>query len=298
MNKISAFAPASIANLNAGFDILGLALNTLGDTVELTFNNTTENVINEIVNGDNLPKEVQKNSCSVVIRKMQEQLNDFQGVDIKIIKGFESGSGLGSSSASCAAAAIAYNEILGNPFSKRELVYFAGEGESVASGTIHYDNVAPAIFRGLTLVKDAETILNLPIPENLYMVVLFQKIEIKTSDARNILPNEISRQTSVKQSAHLASFIVALYENDLDLMRKSMKDFIAEPHRSKLIPNFMELKEIAEKNNCISFGISGSGPTVFTLVEGQETAQNIENQFNEYLKNTLIPYHLFVDKIS
>lgn len=296
--KSTAFAPATVANLNAGFDILGLSLTKIGDTVSVVENGTTENRIIEIKNGDNLPFDVTKNACSVVINAMQKHLGDTVGLDIWIEKGFESGSGLGSSSASSAAAALCYNLYKKNVFTSLELVQFAAKGEEIACGSAHLDNVAPAIFGGITLVKDEQTILSLPIPDDLFLVLLFQKVEIKTSDARRILPKKIDLKTSIKQNAHLASLVAALYEKDYQLMKNSFVDFMAEPHRKVLIPNFDELKIIAESHGAITFGISGSGPSVFCLTKGLETAEKIKKNFEKLIKNQHIPFDCFIDTIK
>ncbi|MCH2023903.1 MAG: homoserine kinase, partial [Saprospiraceae bacterium] len=170
MKEICAYAPATIANLSVGFDVLGIALDSIGDKVSLILNGNKNNRVTEIINGYNLPKDIEKNCCSVVIQKMQQKLNIYNGVDIRIRKGFKSGSGLGSSSASSAAAAYAYNELIGKPFTEQELVYFAAEGEFVACGTAHADNVAPSIMGGLVLIRSHNPvdIIKLPIPKNLH----------------------------------------------------------------------------------------------------------------------------------
>ncbi len=175
MKKITAFAPATIANLSVGFDVLGLALDSIGDTVEVSVNGSDKNRITEIINGVHLPMETEKNCCSVVIRKMQEQLGEYIGVDIKITKGFKSGSGLGSSSASSAAAAYAYNNLIGSPFSEQEMVVFAAEGERVACGAAHADNVAPSLMGGLVLIRSHSPIdiIRLPVPKTFMRCCFF-----------------------------------------------------------------------------------------------------------------------------
>lgn len=299
MTKTTAFAPATVANLNVGFDILGLSLSKIGDNVSIIENGTSTNKIIDIKNGENLPFAIEKNSCSVVIAAMQKALNDNNGLDIYIEKGFESGSGLGSSSASSAAAALCYNQHKGHIFSKIELIQFAALGEKIACGAAHFDNVAPAILGGITLVKDHQTVLSLPVPEDIYLVLLFQKVEIKTSDARQILPEKIDLKTSVSQSSHLASLVAALYESNYNLMKNSLIDFIAEPHRRALIPNFDDLKTIATNSeNTIAFGISGSGPSVFCMTKGIETAQKIEIEFRHLMENKNIPFECFIDQIK
>lgn len=297
--KTSAFAPATVANLNVGFDSLGLSLTKIGDTVSVVENGTKENKIIAIKNGENLPFDIEKNACSVVIAAMQRHVGDQQGLDIFIEKGFESGSGLGSSSASSAAAALCYNKYKNDVFSALQLIQFAALGEKIACGSDHYDNVAPAILGGITLVKDHQTVLSLPVPDDLFLVLLFQKVEIKTADARKVLPKKVDLKTSVTQSSHLASFVAALYENNYDLMRDALVDFIAEPHRQAFIPHFKDLKSIAYQfENTISFGISGSGPSVFCMTKGIDTAQKVEQAFTAFMQEKKMPFDCFIDTIK
>jgi homoserine kinase len=298
METYKAFAPATIANLNVGFDILGLALQNIGDTVEITLNELNYNRITNIVNGANLPFEVNKNSCSVVIQKMQEAINDFKGLDIQITKGFDSGSGMGSSSASSAAAAIAFNLMQNNRFSELELIQFAGEGERIACGSAHFDNVAPAIMKGITLVKNENCVLKLPVLEDLFALVIFQNIEIKTEYARSILPQTIPLEYAISQMANIASLVSALYTKDYNLFKDCMIDLIAEPYRSKLIPNFKELKAIAIQNNAIAYGISGSGPSVFCLAKGKYNLDIIQNNCINYLNNKNVVYKCYTSKVE
>lgn len=297
MNKICAFAPATMANLSVGFDVLGMALNSIGDKVEVTFNGTAENRITAIVNGDNLPRDPAKNCCSVVIQKMQQMLQEKRGVDIRIYKGFQPGSGLGSSSASSAAAAFAYNKLIGNPFPEKALVAFAAEGERIACGSAHADNVAPAILGGLVLIKDHEKqeFVSLPLPENLHVVLFFPEININTADSREIMQEEISLKAATQQWGNLAAFVSSLYTNDLDLFSRSMNDQIAEPVRSLLIPKFKELKVAALQQGALSFGISGSGPTLFAFTNSEQKAKRVQEAMQWVYAPTQIPVFSFIE---
>lgn len=300
MREVIAFAPASIANLNVGFDTLGLALGSMGDTIRLVSNGTEENQIIEIVNGENLPYEADKNCCTVVIRHMQEALNEYNGVDVWLTKGFNSGSGLGSSSASSAAAAFAYNELMGKPFSTSELVRFAAEGERAACGSAHTDNVAPSILGGLILTNPVsnETFVRLPFPEGIHALTFFPEITINTKEARSIIKETLQLKTSSKQVSLMGNFIASLYNNDLNGMRFSMQDLIIEPYRKVLIPKYDEMKEIASDLNAITFGISGSGPTVFCLTESYETAQQVGEQFEKLYEKTGIATQLNITELN
>ena len=300
MRKIKAFAPATIANFNVGYDVLGLSLNNIGDEVELIFNETKENKILQIINGDNLPFDVDKNCCSVVIKKIQEHLNDFKGVDIFLKKGFAAGSGLGSSSASSAAAAFAYNKLMGSPYSNKELVAFAAEGEKVACGSAHIDNVAPAILGGIILAKGNKPsdIIELPIIENLYAVTLYPNISINTSDSRKILKTDVHLALFSKQVAYMGSFVASLYEKDITLFSDSLQDLVIEPIRSLLIPKFIEMKTTAINNKALAFGISGSGPSVFAIAEGEENAKKIEIALKGIYENVNISIQTYINALS
>lgn len=300
MNTACAFAPATIANVNVGFDVLGLALNTVGDKVEITFNNSTENTITEIVNGDGLPTASDKNCCTVVIREMQLALEDSRRVDVRIKKGFASSSGLGSSSASSAAAAFAYNQLVGEPFTQNELVAFAALGEKAACGSAHVDNVAPAILGGLVLAKNTEPVefVKLPIPQDLHIVTFFPQIKISSSDSRGILKKTIPVETVSKQVSLMGTFITSLYENDLELFSHSLKDLIVEPVRGQLIPKFNEMKTEAINNGALAFGISGSGPTVFAFTHSNKSALEIKDVLEKVYTNTGIATQSNIDVLS
>jgi len=300
MNRIKVFAPATIANINVGFDVLGLALNNIGDTVLLEKNKTSKNKILAIYNGSNLPFEAEKNCCSVVINKIQEALNSFVGVNISLTKGFAAGSGLGSSSASSAAAAFAYNELVGKPFSKNELIAFAAEGERVACGSPHVDNVAPALLGGIVLSKgrQAKDYLKLPVLKHLFAVTLFPNINVKTADSRKILKTEVPVEILSKQVSLMGAFVSSLYENDYQLFSESLQDLIIEPTRSLLIPKYAILKQQAIKNKALAFGISGSGPSVFAFAKNLASAENIRNVLEKVYINTGITTQSYINQIS
>jgi len=300
MKTACAFAPATIANVSVGFDVLGLALNTIGDKVEVTFNNTSENVITEMLNGEGLPQEPEKNCCTVVIREMQAILGDFKGVDVRIKKGFASSSGLGSSSASSAAAAHAYNQLVGEPFDSNQLIAFAALGEKAACGSAHVDNVAPAILGGLVLAKNSNPVefIRLPILENLYVVTFFPQIKISSSDSRGILKKTVPVDVVSKQVSLMGTFVASLYQNDLELFSHSLQDLIVEPIRSQLIPKFQEMRLEATKNGALAFGISGSGPTVFAFASSKEAANEIKNALETVYVNTGITTQSNIDVLS
>ena len=277
MKSVKAFAPASYSNLSVGYDILGLALGELGDTIEVVERYDSEIVIKEITGADGLSKDIDKNCCGIVIQKMQQALGTDKGCDIYLHKGFKPGSGLGSSSASSVAAAVAYNGLLDTPFEKEDLIDFALEGELIACGAKHADNVAPSLFGGLVMVRSYEPldILALPVPEGLFAVTVFPDVVVKTEDSRKLVPQEVEIKTVTKQVANMAAFVKALYEEDYEIFRNCLEDHIAEPGRKNLIPHFDEMKDIALSKGALNFGISGSGPTIFALVENESAANDI-----------------------
>lgn len=300
MKTVCAFAPATIANVNVGYDVLGMSLGTIGDKVEVSFNDTITNNIVEIVNGDQLPTNVEKNCCSVVIKSMQQYLKDVRGVNIRIKKGFASGSGMGSSSASSAAAAFAYNRLIGEPFTLNELTWFAGEGERTACGTAHFDNVAPSLFGGINLIAPLPDpqVIQLPLKFDLYATVLFPKIEINTSDSREIMPSSIPTKIVTKQVATMGAFVSAMYTGNKVLLSKALVDLIAEPARKILIPKFDYMKSLALTLGALGFGISGSGPSVFALSSSLKSGENIADKLSAVYKKERIDVTSFVAKIS
>lgn len=297
MKEITAFAPASIANFNVGYDVLGVSLNNLGDQVKLVHNETQENKIISIENGEQIPTDVNKNCCSVVIRKMQEALGIYRGVDIYITKGFASGSGLGSSSASSAAAAFGYNELLGKPYSKKELVFFAAEGERVACGSAHIDNVAASILGGIVLASGND-VIELPVPKNLFATTLFPKITLNTTDSRKILKEHVSLKSASQQIGLMGMFVSSLYKNDLNGLSNSLQDILIEPMRSLLIPHFFEMKKAVKQCGGLAFGISGSGPSVFAISEGKTNAELITNVLEEVYVPLGIEFQIYNNALS
>lgn len=296
-----AFAPASIANINVGFDLLGMAFPALGDTVEVSHNGTTQNKIVHIESPMKLPYELEDNCCGVVIEKMKNTLNIKEGVDITINKGMDSGSGLGSSSASSVAAAMAYNGLLNNPLDKRGLLPYATAGEYLASGAIHLDNVAPCMMGGMTLSHHLKTIydvIELPVLEDLYAIALFPKIVINTKESRSKLLHTIPVKLATNQIGNMASFMVGLYKNDIELIKLALKDEMIEPQRKNDIPRFDEMKEAAMDSGALGFGISGSGPTVFAICIGQSNAHKIQEAVVSAFKPSNLDYTKYISKIT
>ena len=239
MNEIKLFSPATVANVSCGFDVLGFCLDSIGD--EMVIRKTAEKGIRITkIEGYDLPFEVEKNVAGVSALAMYEAAKPNCGFEIEIYKHIKPGSGVGSSSASAVGSVYGMNVLLGNPYSKTELTAFAMKGEAVASQSEHADNIAPALFGGFTLVKSLKPleILEIPTPSDLFAVVIHPQIEIKTADARKILPENISLKNAITQWSNVGSLIHGLHTNDYDLISRSLKDVVVEPFRSQLIPRF------------------------------------------------------------
>ena len=299
MEELRIFAPATVANLSCGFDVLGCCMDNVGDEMLLRKNNLNQIRITKIT-GQELPLETDKNVAGVAVKALLEKLGTDQGFDIEIYKKIKAGSGIGSSAASSAGAVFAVNKLLGEPFPLKELIPFAMEGERLASGNAHADNVAPALLGGFCLVKSYQPleILKLPCPPELRVVVLHPLIEVKTKDSRALIKLNVSLKKAVSQWGNLGAFVSALYTEDYGLLGRSLKDEIIEPVRSILIPFFDELKEIAIKNGALGFGISGSGPSVYAMCKGQESAKKVNEAMQLFYQEKGIDFDLHLSKIN
>ena len=276
MEEIKFFSPASVANVSCGFDVLGFCLDPIGD--EMVVRRTVAPGVKiSKIEGQDLPFDVKKNVAGVAAEALLKEFPVDFGFEIEIYKKIKAGSGIGSSAASAAGSVYGINELLGRPFTAHELVSFAMEGESFACGASHADNVAPVLLGGITLVRSTAPleVIKLPSPSELTAVILHPKIELKTLHAREILKKNVSMEKAVQQWGNLGAFISALYQEDYELMSRSLKDGIVEPMRSLLIPNFENLKKASKDAGAIGFGISGSGPSVFALTQGLKTAKEV-----------------------
>ena len=299
MNEIKIFCPATIANISCGFDVLGVALDSIGD--EMVVRKVIEKGIRITkLKGQELPMETEKNVAGVAGLAFLENADYDGGFEIEIKKNIKAGSGIGSSAASSTGAVWAMNELLGNPFSKLELVKFAMQGEYLASGTAHADNVAPALFGGFTLVRSYEPldIVPIPSPPELYATVIHPKIEVKTSDSRSILRTKITLAQGIKQWGNVGGLVAGLFTNDYDLIGRSLEDHIVEPIRSILIPGFDEVKSESLKAGALGCGISGSGPSIFAFSKGAVIAKKVAQSIRKVYQNIGIDYDVYVSKVN
>lgn len=301
MKEIEIFSPATIANVSCGFDVLGCCLDSIGDKMVLRKTEERGVRIGKIV-GEKLPMEAKKNVASVAVIEMLNDLKESPefGFEIDIYKNIKPGSGVGSSAASAAGAVFAANELLGNPFSSHELIPYAAEGERVACGAPIADNVAPALLGGFTLVKsdDPIKVLELPTIDGLYATIIHPQIEIKTSVSRDILPQTVKLKSAIKQWANVGALIHSLHTNDPLLFADSLKDYIVEPHRSKLIPEFNNVIKFAVAAGALGGGISGSGPSIFTFSKDKQTADKVSFAIEKVYNKTKIPFHIYTSKIN
>jgi homoserine kinase len=275
VSRVSVFAPATVANVASGFDVLGFALESPGDVV--TAERVPGNAVTVVaITGDEgrLPRESDKNTAAVAAGGLLREIGSPFGVEISLHKQMPLSSGLGSSAASAVAAAHAVNILAGSPLSRRALLPFTMEAERAACGSAHADNVAPSLLGGFVLIRsyDPLDVVQLPVPPGLTCAVAHPHTELRTEDARAIMKKEIRLSDAIRQWGNLAALVAALYNGDLSLLGRSLQDVVAEPSRSLLIPGFRAVKEAARAAGALGCSISGSGPSVFALCASVEDA--------------------------
>ena len=300
MKKVKAFAPATVANMGCGFDIMGMTLNGVGDVVSVEVSEGDELIINN-VSGVELPDDIEKNVITPAVRALMAAAGMKRKIEVTVEKKILPGSGIGSSAASSAAAVYALNEALDRPFSDERLVEFAMEGEKlISNGVPHADNVAPAILGGVVLLRsyDPLDIVRLPVPEEFCCTVAHPEIMVSTTMARQVLPKEISMHTAVTQWGNVAGLVAGLTMGDIDLVGRSMKDVVAEPHRKQFIPGFDQLKEEVLAMGALAMNISGAGPSVFALSKNMQSAANIGYAMEKHFKKLGHNADIYVTKVS
>lgn len=301
MKTVRAFAPATVANVSCGFDVFGFAVDSPGDEVMLTLSDTP-GVRMKMIEGDGgrLPMEAERNTAGVAVIAFLKAINRELGVDIILKKNLPLGSGMGSSAASSVAALVGINHLLGNPFTKNELLPFAMEAERIACGSAHADNVAPSLLGGFVLIRgyDPLDVVNIPIPDNLYCTLIHPHLELNTQDSRQVLRMNISLKDAVTQWGNIAGLVAGLMKPDYDLISRSLKDVIAEPIRSLLIPGYDRIKEKARENGALGSGISGSGPTIFALSTDEEIATRVGKLISDEFGKIHLSSEIYVSRIN
>ena len=298
-NEIKLFSPATVANVSCGFDVMGFCLDSVGDIMVIR-KTARKGIFISNVEGFDLPLEAELNVAGVSALAMYNTIDVDFGFEIEINKKIKPGSGIGSSAASAVGSVFGMNELLGRPFNKTQLTAFAIKGEALASKSEHADNLAPALFGGFTLVKSLSPlqILQIPTPSDLYATIIHPQIEIKTSEARAILPKNVPLNDAITQWANFGSLIHALHTSDYELIKSALKDVIVEPYRSKLIPHYDEVKKAAIEAGALGAGISGSGPSIFSLSKSIETAKNVKDAMYKVYSKTNIDFDIHVSKIN
>ncbi len=301
LNKVKSFAPATVSNLNCGFDILGAAVNGLGDTVIITPNTSNIITLSVVSTSDELNNLApEKNVAYAMVKLYLQKINVQQGMHIELVKNMPLNSGLGSSAASTVAALVAINKMFADKLSNAELLGLAVEGEKIACGNAHADNVAPCLYGGITLINSMEPIqtINLPVIKNLHFAIIHPHINVPTKESRAILKTEVPLKLMVQQNASMASFVAALFKKDKVLLQTALKDFIIEPQRAHLIPQFYTMQKKALKAGALAFGISGSGPTVFALCATQKKATKVSNDLTKIMQQQNIEVTAMVSAIN
>lgn len=301
--SVTAFAPATVANVGCGFDILGFAIHGLGDKVTAAFSKEPGIRIISISGDDGrLPYETEKNTAGLAALSLLKAAGreSETGVELSIEKNMPLGSGLGSSAASSVAAVVAVNALLGHPFTKENLLPFAVEGELAASGSAHADNVAAALIGGFILVKNHQPpdVISLHTPADLHCTIIHPGIEVQTKNSRRILKKQVLLEKAVIQWGNVGGLIAGLYTNDYDLIGRSLHDEIIEPVRSLLIPGFDAMKKAALEAGALGCSISGSGPSLFALSTSEKLANEIGNHMGAVLDEIGLEYDLHISKIN
>jgi homoserine kinase len=297
--EVTVFSPATVSNVGPGFDLLGFALEEPGD--ELLIRENEEGILKIIdQSGFGLPLDPSKNIAAISARSLLDELKITKGYDLVFLKKIKPGSGIGSSAASCAAAVVGINELLGSPMSSEELLPYAMEGEQAASGSYHADNIAPALLGGFTLIKgyDPLDIKHIPYPEDLVCALVHPDLEFKTSEGRKMLPKQVPMATALAQAGNLAGLIAGLTTRDYGLIGRSIIDHFAEPYRSKQLPEFDKLRELAITKGALGFGLSGSGPSVFALCRSIEIADQVAKSVHAHFLRHTIKSSIYLSRVS
>jgi homoserine kinase len=301
MKRVRVFAPATVSNVGPGFDIMGFALEKPGDEVEVSISRGTKIRIRKITGeGKRLPYDPLKNTATASIISLLKSLDIKVGLDVVIKKNMGIGSGLGSSAASSVAGVFAVNKLLNLKLPKSELLKHALNGEIISSGTLHADNVATCLFGGFVLIRsyDPLDIIKIDYPKNLFCTVIYPQIEIKTNEARKILDKKVTREVAISQAGNASGLIAGLLTGDVDLISRSMKDFIAEPKRAKLIPCYNEVRIAALVNGAMNCNISGSGPSMFSFSTSERDAKRIASAMKEASLSKGLKSVSYISKIN
>ena len=291
-------SPATVANMVCGFDVLGFAVKEPYDEMQIRFSDQPGITI---INDDeyNLPTEPAKNVAGAALIALMEEIESGFGFELTIKKNIKPGSGVGSSAASAAGAVVAANRLLNDRFDKETLVRFAMNGEKLASGVKHADNIAPCIYGGVTLIRSIFPldIIALTAP-TLFVTIVHPQIEVKTSDARSILKHKVLLKDAIKQWGNIAGLVAGLLKSDYELIGCSLEDVIIEPVRSILIPGFDLVKQKSKEAGALGGGISGSGPSIFMLSKDETAALQVEKEMKSVYEKLGLDHHTYVTTMN
>lgn len=304
MKQIRVFAPASVANMGCGFDIMGMTLDAVGDVLKVEAaesDGVGEGIRIENRSAAELPEDPERNVITPALRAFMAGYGAPLSVKVTVEHKIAPGSGIGSSAASSAAAVYGLNELLGRPFSDEELVAFAMEGEKLISGgTPHADNVGPSLLGGVVLLRGYEPldVVRLPVPERFCCTVAHPDIMVSTREARDVLPREIPLRSAVSQWGNVGGLVAGLMSGDVELVGRSMRDVVAEPHRKRFIPGFDELRDAVIAAGALAMNISGAGPSVFALSSDMETAARAGEIMKSHFAARGVASDIYVSKVS
>ena len=299
MSEVKVYGPATVSNVGPGFDLMGFALEAPGDEMLVRTNDKGELVLLNETDCP-LPLDPEKNVAAVAARSLLDELGSKQGFDLVFRKKINPGSGVGSSAASCVCAVVGINHLLGSPFETAALIPYAMDGETTASGAVHADNIAPALLGGFTLIRgyDPLDIKHIPYPEDLWCAVVHPDREIKTLESRKLIPQQVPLKTALEQCGNLAGLVAGLATADYGLITRSVTDVFAEPYRVQQLPSFRDLRQSALEAGSLGTGLSGSGPSVFSLCRGGDMASSVGQVMQEHFSNHGIESALYVSRIS
>jgi homoserine kinase len=300
IEKKKAFAPATVSNICVGFDVLGFAMDSPGDEVIAGVHHLPGVTITS-TNHEKIPTDPKLNTASVAVQAMLDALSDkTTGISLEIIKKMPVGTGMGSSAASAAAALVAANALLGDPFRKADLLEFAVKGEQAADGAVHADNVAPSLLGGLVMIRSLSPadVIQLPVPNDLYYALLFPHITILTKEARGILSPTVPMKNFIQQTANMGALVAALYRGDWEMMSRALEDVVIEPQRARLIPFLSQVKKAAYGAGAITSSISGAGPAIFSLAKGKENIDKVAAAIQVTMNEINVPHDIHVGRIN
>lgn len=296
---ITVAAPATVANMVCGFDVLGFAVEEPFDIMRIEFSARSGiTIVHE--DAFQMPLEPEKNVAGAALLAMMEELPDLAGgIALHINKQIMPGSGVGSSAASAAGAVFAANQLFNCPFDKNDLIRFAMHGEKLASGVKHADNIAPCIYGGVTLIRSIFPLDVVPLSAPpLFVTIVHPQIEVRTADARSILKQHVLLKDAIKQWGNIAGLVAGLLNKDYELIGRSLEDVLIEPVRSILIPGFHEVKETSKKVGALGGGISGSGPSIFMLSTSRNIAASVEQEMKKIFSEMQLPFHTYITQIN